>query len=156
MPTQWNETQLDLLKSGWADSKNSLSEIAAHINAQTGSEFSRSSIAGKANRLGLPLRRKPNQRRGQRAERRPSTRSVNLALIRKPRCQPLVEIVPIGEPEHLGLGILKLDNQVCHYPRGDANYTFCGQPSVEGRPYCVFHLQLCYRPPESRAVRRAA
>jgi GcrA cell cycle regulator len=160
MPTQWSDTQHEMLRTDWADPKNSLSEIAAHINAETGSEFSRNAIAGKANRLHLPLRRQPNSRHGQRAApkpRKPSNRPVSLLRITRPKCKPLVATIALGEPAHLGLTLLDLNNTTCKFPRGDEQFTFCGQPSLEGGSYCGFHHQLCYRPPESRnPVRRAA
>lgn len=153
MPTHWSDTQLDLLRADWTDPTLSLSDMAAHINAETGSWFSRNAIAGKANRLGLPLRRQPNQKSGQRAApkpRKPSSRPVNLARIRKPRLLQIETVAPLGEPESLGLSLLQLDGGTCHYPHGDEVKTFCGQAPQADSPYCTFHHRLCYAPPERR------
>lgn len=159
----WTDTQLDLLRSDWRDPSNTLSAIASRINAETGSGFSRSAIAGKAKRLNLPLRRKPNGQSNRRTDpvnRKPSTRAVNVARIGRPRSQPLARTaMPAGEPAHLGLTVLQVNEATCKFPRGDEVKTFCGQASQDGSPYCVFHHKLCYTPPERRPFvpfRRAA
>lgn len=38
-----------------------------------------------------------------------------------------------------------LDRNMCHYPYGDKDYTFCGQPVKKGKPYCEEHFDKCYR-----------
>jgi GcrA cell cycle regulator len=159
MPTHWSDTQLDMLRSDWRDPELSLSDMATHINLETGSDFSRNAIAGKANRLGLPLRRQPNSKHGQRAApkpRKPSNRPVNLARIRRPK---LNRPESADGPPHLHLTLQQLTDATCKFPRGEERFTFCGQSVQPDSPYCSFHHRLCYRPPETRApnsIRRAA
>ena len=150
MPAHWTERQLDLLRTRWDDRTQSLSGIAAAINAQTGAKFSRNAIAGQAKRLGLPLRRRPNKGRGPRpASPRPTTKIVAVNLRRRKArtaiCVP-DEIASPDAPEHLGLTLFELTPATCKYPRGTENVSFCGQPAEPGRPYCGFHNRLCYAP----------
>jgi GcrA cell cycle regulator len=137
--------------------------MAAAINAATGARFSRNAIAGQAKRLALPLRRRPNRGSGPRpASPRPATRILAVNLRRRkaraPACVP-DEIVHADAPPHLALTLLELNDATCRYPRGSETFTFCGQPTEADRPYCGFHLRLCYAPHEGRASgtqRRAA
>lgn len=163
MPTHWSTNQLDMLRNDWLDPKNSLSQIAAHINAETQSEFSRSAIAGKAKRLDLPLRRRPNGDGGRRpraVQRKPSTRTLAANFAKRSKFTfAYVQKSLMNEPVHLGLTLFQINETTCKYPRGDESKTFCGQASHPDSPYCSFHHQLCYRPPESRPTgtfRRAA
>jgi len=164
MPKHWSGPQLDLLQTHWGEPDLSLRDIAAAINTQTGSRFSRNAIAGQAKRLGLPLRRAPNRAKGPRpASARPTTRIVAVNLRRR-KARAVVsapdEIAHKDAPEHLGLSLLELTDTTCRYPRGAEIFSFCGQPAEAGRPYCGFHMRLCYAPPSERrasnAERRAA
>ena len=164
MPAHWSDRQLDLLRTHWEDLGLALSQIAAAINAQTGARFSRNAIAGQAKRLGLPLRRRPNRGKGPRPPSlRPTTRIVAVNLRRR-KARPVIcapeEIAPADAPAHLGLSLFALTHDTCRYPRGAESFSFCGQPAQAGRPYCGFHMRLCYAPPPERRVssaeRRAA
>ena len=163
MPKHWSDRQLDLLQTHWAEPGLSLRQIAAAINAQTGARFSRNAIAGQAKRLGLPLRRRPTQGKGPRpASARPTTRIVAVNLRRR-KARAVVpapdEVAHKDAPAHLGLTLFELTPQTCRYPRGAETFTFCGQPAQADRPYCGFHMRLCYAPAERRvatAERRAA
>ena len=72
------------------------------------------------------------------------------------------EIAPPDAPAHLGLTLFELTDTTCRYPRGTETFTFCGQTAQADRPYCGFHMRLCYAPqiaPDRRAPnaeRRAA
>ena len=157
MPKHWTDRQLDLLQSEWRDLDRSLSEIAAAINAQTGARFSRNAIAGQAKRLGLPLRRQPNRNKGPRpASARPATRIVAVNLRRR-KARPVIavpdEITYAGAPPHLGLSLFELTEATCRYPRGTETITFCGQTAQADRPYCGFHMRLCYAPKDRNLER---
>jgi GcrA cell cycle regulator len=154
MATQWSDTQLDLLHTQWRDPKPSLKDIATTINLETGSVFTRNAIAGKAHRVGLPLRcnRKKPRAKGVRP-----TRTVGFR--RRPKCKSKPSALPRGEPDHLHLKLAQLTDDTCKFPRGDENFTFCGQSVQDDSPYCNFHHRLCYTSPERRApntFRRAA
>ena len=160
MPKHWSDRQLDLLQTHWREPDLSLSEMAAAINAATGARFSRNAIAGQAKRLGLPLRRAPNRKNGERAASvRPTTRIVAVNLRRRKAralvCEPL-EVAPPNAPDHLGLTLFELTPETCRYPRGSDSFTFCGQPVEAGRSYCGFHMRLCYAPQDRNPERHAA
>lgn len=53
------------------------------------------------------------------------------------------------KPKHISL--FQLTNATCKWPFGDGPFTFCGQPSVTGFPYCAHHKALAYA---GRPVRR--
>lgn len=123
--------------------------IAATLNAEFGTQFTRCAVIGKINRLGLSNRRLPADRpvatprpraprervRSERMNARPPMESVETVKL---RC---VEITP------LHLSLLDLDPGLCKYPYGgDAEgetISFCGHPSIKSRPYCMPHLALC-------------
>jgi GcrA cell cycle regulator len=158
MGIHWSDEKVQALKLLWADPTLSLSDMADRLGIET-----RNAIAGKANRLGLPLRRQPNSRQGQRAaakERKPPVRaSTVMRIVRKPRLKQPESVMPAGEPPHLHLTLLQLTDATCKFPRGDDRFTFCGHSIQPDSPYCSFHHRLCYQPPERRApnsMRRAA
>lgn len=168
MPKHWTGQQLELLQAHWREPDLSLSDIAAAINAVTGARFSRNAIAGQAKRLGLPLRRQPNRAKGARpASVRPATRIVAVNLRRRKAravtgalsCEA-PEIAPPDAPAHLGLNLFELTADTCRYPRGSERFTFCGQKAEADRPYCGFHMRLCYAPqdrnPDRNPDRHAA
>lgn len=123
--------------------------IAAALNAQFGTQFTRCAVIGKINRLGLSNRRLPADRpvatprpraprervRSERMNVRPPMESVETVKL---RC---VEIVP----RHLSF--LDLEPGLCKYPYGGEApgeaITFCGHPSLPGLPYCMPHKALC-------------
>jgi hypothetical protein len=48
-----------------------------------------------------------------------------------------------------GLGIMELDAQTCRWPivkSGSEDVRYCGNRTVEGKPYCNLHCQKAYRP----------
>jgi GcrA cell cycle regulator len=154
----WTDERTEQLTELWADATLSLANIADRLGVGT-----RNMVAGKAHRMGLALRRQPNSRRGQRAAAsRPTTRLVTINVRRRKARAPnpvIVEIIPANAPEHLGLTLLQTTDATCKYPRGDENFTFCGQEALDGGPYCSFHHSLCFTPADRRPVgafRRAA
>lgn len=158
MGVHWSKEQLQLLRTHWDNPKMALSEIASIINGESGSEFSRSAIGGKAKRLGLPLRRRSNKS-GPRVLRQPSARPVAAKIVRsskRVRLAPKPIAALVGEPSHRGLTLLQTTDATCKYPRGDERFTFCGQAVQADSPYCTFHHRLCYAPPAARETRRAA
>ena len=78
---------------------------------------SRNSIIGKVHRLGLPKRNSP---------------------IRRPPAPPkLLTLADLGPGQ-------------CRFPEGspeDAGFHFCGEPVIEGKPYCGPHAARCFLKP---------
>jgi hypothetical protein len=71
----------------------------------------------------------------------------------------IAEPVMVLEPLHLDL--MQLTRSTCKWPLGDGPYTYCGHPTVEGKPYCPGHVAIAYTPlpPRTRVpypMRRAA
>ena len=49
-----------------------------------------------------------------------------------------------------------LEQHECRWPIGDpkdAQFHFCGQRSLVGRPYCEAHWRMAFQPPKSREGR---
>jgi GcrA cell cycle regulator len=52
-----------------------------------------------------------------------------------------------------------LERNDCRWPLGDPrepDFHFCGQPRVEGRPYCELHCRAAFMPPRSRELQSRA
>lgn len=133
-------------------------EIAATLNFQFGTSFSKNSIVGKVQRLGLtpppkpkapPYVRKPKPRKTAREVVRIVSANSNSNAMRVVRSVVLeqaklrcVEIIP----RHLSL--LELEPGDCRYPYGDgAPFLFCGHQTQAGSSYCGPHTTLCQEPP---------
>jgi GcrA cell cycle regulator len=129
----------------------SCSQIAARIGV------SRNAVIGKMNRLGLSrprdtLAKDPEAKRN--AWRGRSGASNITRIFSQHRI--LVELPP-EPPEgaevvsiHAGRGcsLLELSPGDCRWPVSETDapdYCFCGNPQVEGLPYCVGHARLAYK-----------
>ncbi len=59
-------------------------------------------------------------------------------------------VAPASElfiPEDQRIGLLGLSEQTCKWPIGDPlnkDFYFCGQHSLDGKPYCDFHSRRAY------------
>jgi hypothetical protein len=142
-------------------------EIARTINEKFGTNFSKNSVVGKVQRLGLtppakpkapPYVRKPKARRSEREVLRfvaSNGNSNGMRVLRtvvleqaKLRCAEIV-------PQHASVS----DLTGCRYPYGDGPFTFCNHPQAAGSSYCAPHVALCRetpRVPIYRFVGRAA
>lgn len=123
------------------------SQCAPQISALGDVSVSRNAVIGRAHRLGL--RRGPDykqQARSPRARRTPSPPKsrppaparIAPEIVAEPVALRCVEVVS------LKIGIADLNNQACHYPEGDGPFTFCGNPSKAGSPYCGPHHAICH------------
>ena len=55
--------------------------------------------------------------------------------------------------------VATLERHDCRWPIGDprdADFHFCGERSVAGRPYCQRHWRMAFQPPRSREARSVA
>ena len=120
--TTWTPERVEQLRQLW-DEGLTTAEIGKRIGV------SKNAVVGKAHRLELPSRPSPI-RRGvvRRAPRpaakapaapRPAPRSLPISRSGR-RCQ-----WPIGHP-------------------GEPDFHFCGDPAVEGKPYCGDHYAMAY------------
>jgi GcrA cell cycle regulator len=127
----WSAALKDKLSRGF-----SYSRIAAEINDQFNTNFSRNAACGKGYRMGLaapPKMKVPRKKRKRDRERAPTI---------KPR--PRIEEIQLRcaeiEPRHLTLDQLEPDD--CRYPFGEGPFTFCGRLNADGSSYCEEHFLL--------------
>jgi GcrA cell cycle regulator len=147
--TVWTDEQSKVLIALLAEGK-SFAEIAALLNEQFNTAYSRNAVCGKGFRLQVRAPRKvkaspkPRKRKPVEPVIKPPPRMEEIQL----RC---VEV----EPRHLTLD--QLEPNDCRYPFGDGPFTFCGHGSMEGSPYCVshFHLTRMHTRTNSEAVTAA-
>ncbi len=64
--------------------------------------------------------------------------------------------IPPLAGDFLALELHELERHHCRFPHGDNPFTFCGQNTEHGKPYCAHHAALCYRTVEDRKPMRVA
>jgi GcrA cell cycle regulator len=141
--TYWSDEQIVLLREICL--QGSCSETARAINAKTGSRFSRNAIIGKIHRMRLQaMPRKGGRRTGPQAPRKRKVRRMQIELFAEP-------IVEAPQPtEFLGVTFLELKSGQCHYPRGDSDFLFCGQPVKAESSYCTACHAMTHLKPAPR------
>lgn len=165
----WTEERTALLEEMWRAGKT-----GSQIVEALGGNVTRNAVIGKAHRLGLnqhadarattPRRKKQNAannriRRITMAAHSPTTQNAIKAaggrsawiakhLQAEPDMGP--KPLPPQRSEVVGRkGILDLEETDCRYPVGDrAPYLFCGEPKVEGQPYCARCCQISFTTPK--------
>ena len=139
----WTKERVELLKSCFEDGL-SCREIAGRIGV------SRNAVIGKLSRLNLKREKAADPARRDAARdsrRRPALRLRRQFL----RAVTTVNDAPETEaPIHNGhsCSLLELSAETCRWPistPGAADFCFCGNPPVEGLPYCPGHSRLAYR-----------
>jgi len=136
-----------------------LYEAGRYSNAEIGRMVgkTRNSIIGKANRDGWI---NPNPQKGgvKPGEKRPraakgwSRKSAISIAHNLSRVDPGEAALPkqITPPEFLGLALLELPENACHYIPG-SDRLYCGQPTDGESPYCNWCRKLMYTPHAVRA-----
>lgn len=141
----WTTERVELLKIHFAAGL-SCREIAAEIGV------SRNAVIGKLSRLSM-MREKAGPgpaRRHAAKEREPRARSsLKRRIILNALSDPLPEAVA-EKPIHNGhcCSLFELSAQTCRWPistPGAPDFCFCGNPPLEGLPYCPGHSRLAYR-----------
>ena len=144
----WTDERVALLKKLWADGY-SCSQCATRIGGIT-----RNAVIGKVSRLKLAPRTTTS--RNPAAKRRP--RSLNHPRwVRRESLVPIATepLPPRHETDIPRIAFVSLEDTHCKFPclpdvAGPFVKQFCGQPRVEGLPYCTVHAQRCYTPPQAR------
>ena len=111
----WTDETVDVLKALWGDGR-SAREIAGRLG------MTRNAVIGKANRLGLSHKSRPQAARK----------------------EPAPRVSEHGQP----MSPLELTERMCRWPighPGDADFRFCGNQRVPSRPYCEQHCMMAYR-----------
>lgn len=153
--TDWPASHHEALKNHLAAGL-SASQAAAALNGEFRTRRSRNSIIGRAKRKGLtfnseniggpsPNPDKPNQRK----PKMPPSEPVITKAASGPKiaATPFVPRVAKVRPRHVSL--LELTDHTCRWPIsevGAPDFCFCGNPPVEGFPYCAGHARLAYQP----------
>lgn len=157
----WTDDQDAALTAYINAGKLSFAGMAAAINREFGTAYSRNSAIGRASRLGLTSKKPPHLIgdviRKPRAKKSTANTGQHHIVTRivsansfgglrvqqstareeyKLRC---VEIVP------LNLTLADLPDNGCRYIPGD-DLLYCGHPIKEGSSYCTPHHFLCWAP----------
>jgi GcrA cell cycle regulator len=164
-PTNWAPEHSDALRKLIAE-RLSFSEIAAAINKQFKTSYSRNATLGRARRMGLAGPARPEEPSGvsswlnRLGERRPAKLKPPGLRRAMPSAfegteAPKLRCVGI-EPRRLSL--IQLEHGDCRYPYGGDEegevITFCGHPRRPGSSYCTPHFHLSRGPgtPSERAA----
>ncbi len=122
----WTEERIAELKRLWT-----AGHTTSHIGKALG--VSKNAVIGKAHRLKLPSRLSPIRRSSGHRKPKPALFSKRAPKIQR---QPAFKATRSrnGAPE-------------CFWPIGDprdADFQFCGEETVPGRPYCPEHYARAY------------
>jgi GcrA cell cycle regulator len=142
----WTAERLELLKSRF-EAGLSCREIAYDIGV------SRNAVIGKLSRLNLTRETGGDRRRPVRKDAAKGHRPRKLSRLRYQLRTLYDDSQPAAddEPIHNGhcCSLLELTDERCRWPistPGAEDFCFCGNPPVEGLPYCPGHTRLAYRP----------
>ena len=143
--TTWTTERIALLKKHF-EAGLSCRQIAAEIGV------SRNAVIGKISRLNLtrdkegasPIR--PRKEAASHPRPRGAQRLRQILL----KSLPAVEPAPPDEPIHNGhtCSLFELSKDTCRWPistPGQADFCFCGNPPLDGMPYCAGHSRMAYR-----------
>lgn len=174
----WTDERIALLTTLRSEGTMKRGEMADHINFQTGSEFTRSGVCGKIDRLfpiATPKRtleeraavkrarqdRRNDQRREEGRQRRldaglPANPDWKRAAQR--RRDPGLKVVFRAEEVAAANvhGIVNLEDHHCRFMTNDdcANPVFCGGQVAAGKSWRFNHCAIVFAPPSER--RRSA
>jgi GcrA cell cycle regulator len=155
----WNDEAIARLMALWGVGF-SASECGKRLGV------SRNAVIGKIHRLGLSGKyRRPRERarRMTKPKRDAASKRRDLLDVKTPqksvtspeRCDaPFRKRDLSEEPRRGSFDLLDLKLGQCRYPHGERPFRFCGAPVVDGYPYCLEHVELCYNKPV--AARAAA
>ena len=140
-PPTWTTERIELLKAHF-EAGLTCREIANEIGV------SRNAVIGKISRLNLSRERAITAPKAD-AVREPRRKRASSRL-RLLRAIPIEGPADLQEPIHNGhcCSLFELSAQTCRWPistPGAEDFCFCGNPPVEGFPYCAGHSRLAYR-----------
>ena len=149
----WTPEQISDLTRLWGEGLTT-----AEIGKRLG--ISKNAVVGKAHRLHLPARPSPIKRTGPRPQvyrpatpRQPSAPRAPQAP-REPRVAAQAQQTSAAalralanQPSAKRLPMMALSASTCRWPigdPGDAEFHFCGERSLDGKPYCSSHASIAY------------
>ena len=153
LPT-WTTERVERLKNHF-QAGLSCRQIAADIGV------SRNAVIGKLSRLGLtrgktigePRAKKPAKERGARDR----FRACSIRCCRRSMRDDLEPAdAPVVSEQRCSL--FELSKERCRWPistPGAEDFCFCGNPPLDGQPYCLGHTRLAYRPASRQRGSRA-
>lgn len=160
VPTlDWSQTRVERLTTMWAQGF-SATQISLDLGGVT-----RNAVLGKIHRLGRskdrPITRaKPMRgagRKPRRLTREPVLTRAERAIRQRERFLARLfglpvetaPAVPLEAPTGQACSLQELSARSCRFPNGDPgnpDFHFCGAEAVDHRPYCTFHMNICYTP----------
>jgi len=142
---QWTP-ELDEALKKYLAANLSFADVAGEINREFGTSYSRCAATGRAHRLGLrssvpKSEGSKRQARYHGGERRKPSKPKPPAPPVVFKCEPstglrVADVVPRN------ISLLDLEPGECRWPYGDSNFTFCGNPTLDGCSYCHQHFAL--------------
>lgn len=162
MSNLWTDDRIDLLRKLRAKGL-SFSICAYELNKQTGSNFKRNALIGKAARIGIgkdkskgtPTDIEPQKPKQPKVRKQRSYHVIKPYphVVLPPPDATLDEIEAIPAPkDFLAVRLLDLKPSQCRYPRGgnDAEpILFCGQPRMTTSSYCQDCHTRCHTRPRA-------
>ena len=133
---EWTPERIKILIGLWEEGLPT-SEIGRRLGV------TKNAVVGTVHRLGLKKRQSPI--------RQSSTTSAQPKKPKKaPAAQPAAaqpQTAPVKLPSGDVVRLEELTAQMCCWPEGEPGtpeFHFCGQPAVEGKPYCEEHCARAY------------
>jgi GcrA cell cycle regulator len=165
----WTDERVELLRKLWSEGL-SASQIAAQLGG-----VSRNAVIGKVHRLKLSSRgrataapthkKKANPSTGASKGSRPASAHRHVtASIGATALQVQFDAEPVARhhlrpvenvvvPISRRLKLVELSERTCKWPNGDPlaeDFSFCGNDSKEGGPYCNYHSRVAFQPAAER------
>jgi len=134
----WSPERIAELTRLWNDGL-ATSEIGKRLG------ISKNAVVGKAHRLHLSARPSPIRR----VMMRPALpRPPRPAVEPRPAAQAVAHPLPhLPAPQPQPQRVVELSNQTCKWPIGhpnEAEFHFCGERAIVGKPYCQAHTAIAY------------
>jgi GcrA cell cycle regulator len=140
--SEWTEELTEKALRLW-DEELSASQIAAKLNEDDGTHFTRNAVVGRLHRLKAPKRGPAKDKPQGKAARHWQPKIVS---------EPFVP--QMVEPTPRRLTLLELTDSTCKFECSGSEviseFMFCGDPTVDGLPYCRAHCRIAYAPKPSK------
>ena len=156
----WSEERISMLGRLFAEGLS-----AAQIAAELGGGVTRNAVIGRLHRSGLTRSKVITAHRKEVRARSPRVNGGALAIAARAAMRhakatavvdavesvvPLDVLVPAPVTDGIGLSLIALRDDQCHFPVNDEPYLFCAAKNVPGSPYCAVHHRTCHQPEQRR------